>query len=116
VIGAPVGSVQANVAAALDAYPFPAGYRWEFGPSTKQNSDVFSSLTTIVVLAIILMYMLLAAQFESFALPAVILVAAPLAAIGIVASLLLTHRAFGLTALIGSLMLGALPSRTVSSS
>jgi HAE1 family hydrophobic/amphiphilic exporter-1 len=49
--------------------------------------------------------MLLAAQFESFLDPLVIMMAVPFALIGIIGALWITHRAFGLTAFIGSLML-----------
>jgi HAE1 family hydrophobic/amphiphilic exporter-1 len=49
--------------------------------------------------------MLLAAQFESFIDPLVVLVSVPLCAIGMVLLLFLTDRAFGLTAFIGLLML-----------
>ncbi|GAC1400379.1 MAG: hypothetical protein NVSMB59_22120 [Vulcanimicrobiaceae bacterium] len=49
--------------------------------------------------------MLLASQFESFFDPLVIMISVPLALVGIVLSLVVTHRAFGLTAFIGSLML-----------
>jgi len=59
----------------------------------------------VVLLAIALIYMLLAAQFESFLDPLVIMMAVPFALVGIVGSLIITQRAFGLTAFIGSLML-----------
>ena len=59
----------------------------------------------MVLLAIALIYMLLAAQFESFLDPLVIMMAVPFALVGIVGSLIITQRAFGLTAFIGSLML-----------
>lgn len=49
--------------------------------------------------------MLLASQFESFLDPLVIMMSVPLALVGIVLSLVVTNRAFGLTAFIGSLML-----------
>ncbi|MDP9019003.1 MAG: efflux RND transporter permease subunit, partial [Candidatus Eremiobacteraeota bacterium] len=52
-----------------------------------------------------LVYMLLAAQFESLLHPLVIMVAVPLSLAGVVLSLVLTHRSFGLTAFIGVLML-----------
>jgi HAE1 family hydrophobic/amphiphilic exporter-1 len=70
-----------------------------------QNNDTFGALTLVVILAIALIYMLLASQFESFLDPLVIMMAVPFALIGIIASLWITHRAFGLTAFIGSLML-----------
>jgi HAE1 family hydrophobic/amphiphilic exporter-1 len=103
--GAPLGQVLAEVSQIMDAYPLPSGYRWQYGPSVTQNQGQFQALTLVVILAIALIYMLLAAQFESFLDPLVIMVAVPFATIGIIGSLWVTHRSFGLTAFIGTLML-----------
>jgi hydrophobic/amphiphilic exporter-1 (mainly G- bacteria), HAE1 family len=84
---------------------WPAGYRWQFGPAITQNNDQFTALTLVVILAVALIYMLLASQFESFLDPLVIMMSVPFALIGIVGALWITHRSFGLTAFIGSLML-----------
>jgi HAE1 family hydrophobic/amphiphilic exporter-1 len=103
--GRPLGPVLADATSVMNAYPFPAGYRWEFGPEIVRGQNSFSSLWLAVGLAVLLIYMLLAAQFESYIDPLVIMVAAPLSLVGILAALLITHRAFGLTAFVGSLML-----------
>ena len=58
-----------------------------------------------VLLAIAIIYMLLASQFESLIHPLTILLSVPLAAAGVMLALFLTNRAFGLTAFIGVLML-----------
>lgn len=58
-----------------------------------------------VVLAICLIYMLLASQFESFVHPLVVLTSVPLSITGVMLALFLTGRSFGLTAFIGLLML-----------
>ncbi len=100
-----LGDVLDKVTAVMNAYTFPSGYRWQYGPAITQNNDTFSALTLVVILAIALIYMLLASQFESFLDPLVIMMAVPFALIGIIASLWITHRSFGLTAFIGSLML-----------
>jgi HAE1 family hydrophobic/amphiphilic exporter-1 len=105
VVGQPLGNVVAESQEIMDHYPLPSGYRWQFGPSITQNNDTFGALTLVVVLAISLIYMLLASQFESFLDPLIIMMSVPLALGGIVAALFITHRAFGLTAFIGSLML-----------
>jgi hydrophobic/amphiphilic exporter-1 (mainly G- bacteria), HAE1 family len=89
----------------MRSYPLPTGYRWEYGPEIQRGQTSFDSMWLAVALAVVLIYMLLAAQFESYVDPLVIMVAVPLSLIGIVASLLITHRAFGLPAFIGSLML-----------
>ncbi len=103
--GRPQGPVLVDTANVLAAYPFPAGYRWEFGPEIMRGQNSFSSLWLAVGLAVLLIYMLLATQFESYVDPLVIMVSAPLSLVGILSALLITHRAFGLTAFVGSLML-----------
>ena len=104
-IGRPLGPVLADTTEAMRSFTFPRGYRWEFGPEIMRGQYSFGALYFAVALAIVLIYMLLAAQFESYIDPLLIMVAVPLSFVGIVGSLLLTHRAFGLTAFIGSLML-----------
>jgi HAE1 family hydrophobic/amphiphilic exporter-1 len=105
IVGATQGDVLAQAQKVMDAYKLPSGYRWAWGPAITQNNQTFGALTLVVILAIALIYMLLAAQFESFLDPLVIMVAVPFATIGIIGSLWITHRAFGLTAFIGALML-----------
>ncbi|MBC5799227.1 MAG: efflux RND transporter permease subunit [Candidatus Eremiobacteraeota bacterium] len=105
VIGQPLGTAVAAAQRIMDRYPLPAGYRWQFGPAITQNTETFSALGLVILLAVALIYMLLAAQFESFLDPLVIMMAVPFALVGIVGSLIITQRAFGLTAFIGSLML-----------
>lgn len=105
VIGVPLGDVVDHAKAIMDGVTLPSGYRWDFGPQIKQNNDTFGALGLVVLLAIALIYMLLASQFESFLDPLVIMMSVPLSLVGIIASLYLTNRAFGLTAFIGSLLL-----------
>lgn len=105
VVGATLGEVLNQVTDVMNSYTFPSGYRWQYGPAVTQNTNQFQALTLVVILAIVLIYMLLASQFESFLDPLVIMCAVPFAVIGIIGALWITHRAFGLTAFIGSLML-----------
>lgn len=101
----PLGPIVADAGDLMRKYPLPQGYRWEYGPEIQRGETSFNSMWLAVGLAVVLIYMLLAAQFESYLDPLVIMVSVPLSLIGIVGSLVLTHRAFGLTAFIGSLML-----------
>jgi HAE1 family hydrophobic/amphiphilic exporter-1 len=78
---------------------------WQYGVNQRRKADEFSGLGLSVALAITLIYMLLASQFESFIFPLVVLCSVPLCASGVVVSLFLSNRAFGLTAYIGLLML-----------
>jgi HAE1 family hydrophobic/amphiphilic exporter-1 len=89
----------------MNTTALPSGYHWEFGQSVTQQNQTFGSLGLIVLLAVLLVYMLLASQFESLLHPLVIMVSVPLALAGVVIALVMTQRSFGLTAFIGLLML-----------
>lgn len=78
---------------------------WDYGVNQRRKADEFSGLGLSVFLAITLIYMLLASQFESFVFPLVVLCSVPLCTPGVVLGLFLSNRAFGLTAFIGLLML-----------
>ncbi|RYG33895.1 efflux RND transporter permease subunit [bacterium] len=97
--------VQNDVRVALNKLEFPNGTYWDFGVRQKQKAEEFSGLGVSVFLAIALIYMLLASQFESFVYPLIVLCSVPLAIIGVVLALFLTDRSFGLTAFVGILML-----------
>jgi len=97
--------VEADITKALKNVQFPQGYYWNWGTEQTQRSKEFSGLGLAVFLAIALIYMLLASQFESFVYPLVVLTSVPLCTIGMVLGLFLTGRNFGLTAFIGLLML-----------
>jgi HAE1 family hydrophobic/amphiphilic exporter-1 len=103
--GIPLGQAVDQATQIMNGLALPAGYYWQYGQSVTQQSDTFSSLGLIVVLAIVLIYMLLASQFESVLHPLVIMASVPLSITGVVLALMVTHRAFGLTAFIGVLML-----------
>lgn len=103
--GRSAGEIQADVAKKMEGISLPAGYRWDWGSRQKQRGEEFAGMGLAVFLAIALIYMLLATQFESFIHPLTILVSVPLAVTGVILALFLSGRAFGLTAFIGLLML-----------
>lgn len=103
--GRSLGDIQHDVETALSDMVFPEGYTWDWGSNQKRRAEEFGGMTLAVALAIALVYMLLASQFESFVHPLTVLLSVPLSAIGVVLALFLTGRAFGLTAFIGLLML-----------
>lgn len=100
-----LGPVVAQSAKIMNSIALPAGYHWQFGQAVTQQGQAFSSLGLIVMMAILLIYMLLASQFESLLHPLVIMVSVPLSLAGVVLALVVTQRSFGLTAFIGVLML-----------
>jgi HAE1 family hydrophobic/amphiphilic exporter-1 len=99
------GEVQEDVKAAMDKQVLPAGTYWDFGVNQKRKAEEFAGMGLAVLLAIGLIYMLLASQFESFIHPLVVLTSVPLCTVGVILAMFLSGRAFGLTAYIGILML-----------
>ncbi len=103
--GRSASEAQADIAKAMQEVKMPTGYTWDWGSTQRRRAEEFSGLNLAIVLAIVLIYMLLASQFESFIHPLTVLTSVPLCAVGVILALFLTGRAFGLTAFIGVLML-----------
>ncbi len=99
------GEIQADITKAMKGVSLPAGYHWDWGTNQKRTAEEFGGMAAAVLLAIGLIYMLLASQFESLIHPLTILLSVPLAGSGVLLALFLTGRSFGLTAFIGVLML-----------
>jgi HAE1 family hydrophobic/amphiphilic exporter-1 len=97
--------VLADIGKAMSGMRLPKGMYWDFGRQIRQQTQEFAGLNLAVFLAITLIYMLLASQFESFIYPLVVLMSVPLCSVGVILALFLTGRPFGLTAFIGLLML-----------
>lgn len=109
VVGMPQGrassEIQADIQKVMDSVKMPSGFYWDWGTNQKRQAEEFGGMGVAVLLAIALIYMLLASQFESLIHPLTILFSVPLAATGVILGLFLTGRTFGLTAFIGVLML-----------
>ena len=103
--GRSAGEIQADIQKAMKGYKLPRGYYWDWGTIQKRRAEEYSGMILAVVLAIGLIYMLLASQFESFIHPLTVLTSVPLSAIGVILALFISGKAFGLTAFIGLLML-----------
>jgi HAE1 family hydrophobic/amphiphilic exporter-1 len=94
-----------EVDAAVAGVPADNDLRVTVGGENEEMRRSFRDLAFAFGLAVLLVYMILAAQFESFAHPAVILAAAPLALIGAVAALILTGQGINTISLIGVVIL-----------
>lgn len=103
--GRSLSDLQSDVAATLDAMDMPTGFYWDWGSQQRRRAQEFAGMGMAVFLAIGLIYMLLASQFESLVHPLTVLTSVPLAASGVLVALFLSGRAFGLTAFVGLLML-----------
>lgn len=86
----------------------PQGFSVGFGNEVEEQSRAFRELQLVLILAIILVYTVMASQYESLRDPFVIIFAVPLAAIGVVGSLLVTATPFSMQAYIGVIMLAGI--------
>jgi len=103
--GRNLGPVVRDVEAVLLEKNPPTGITTELGGQNKEMSISFSSLRFALILAIFLVYLVMAATFESFLHPFIILFTVPLALIGVISGLLLTGTTINIIVLIGSIML-----------
>ena len=86
----------------------PSDFSVGFGAEVEEQARSFGQLRLVLILAILLVYAVMAAQFESLRDPFIILLSIPLAGIGIVASLMVTDTPFSLQAYMGVIVLGGL--------
>lgn len=100
-----LGVVTRNINDIIAELSVPEGYRISVGGMSQIMSEGFETLKLALVLAAILVYMVMAASFESLAMPLVIMFTMPLGAIGVVAALHFSGYAFGITAFIGVIVL-----------
>ncbi len=111
VAGRSAGEVSADIRRVLDSTPFPPGYRYQFGGSTKNMQESFGFALSALVLAVVFIYMILASQFKSFLQPLALMTALPLTLIGVVLALLLFGSAVSMFSLIGVVMLMGLVTK-----
>jgi HAE1 family hydrophobic/amphiphilic exporter-1 len=83
----------------------PDGYFVEYGGQYEQMIDTFITLGQALALAILLVFMVMASQFESLIHPLVIMVTIPLALIGVVIGFLVSGVTISLTSFIGFILL-----------
>ncbi len=101
-----LGSVMDELREAVKAIPLPSGFSLEFGTDYQDQQDMMRDLVFGVVLSLILVYMVMACQFESLRDPFVVMFSVPLAAIGVLTILFLSRTTINLQSMIGCIMLG----------
>jgi HAE1 family hydrophobic/amphiphilic exporter-1 len=92
----------------LSELSVPGDFAVGFGSEAEEQARAFQQLQTMLILAVILVYAVMASQYESLRDPLVIMFSVPLAAIGVVLALKLTGTTFSLQAYIGVIMLAGI--------
>ncbi|ALP51758.1 acriflavin resistance protein [Candidatus Tenderia electrophaga] len=108
VAGRDLGSVAAAIQDRLDRIPRPEGYDLTIAGNVEEQQKAFGEMLAALILALALVYMVLAAQYESFIDPLIVMLTVPLAAIGVLLTLFLTGTTLNLQSGIGCIMLGGI--------
>lgn len=108
IAGRDLGSVIQDITNKMRDVAVPDGYSIEFGGEQKDMQEAFSDLSLALLLAIALVYMIMAAQFESLIHPFIIMFSMPFALVGAVLGLIITGRTFNVPAFIGLIMLAGI--------
>ncbi len=102
----PFNRVIADIEAILEeAGPPPIGIERELGGSASEMNESFSSLAFALILAVSLVYMVMASQFEDFLNPLIVMFSVPFSVFGLVAALLLTNTTFNILSFTGAILL-----------
>ena len=103
--GAPMNQVVADAEAGIDSLNLPSGISIQISGSYEDQQDSFSDLLMLGVLIIILVYIVMAAQFESLTYPGIIMTSLLFAFSGVFLILWLTGHTLNVMSMIGAIML-----------
>jgi HAE1 family hydrophobic/amphiphilic exporter-1 len=106
-----ISEASAAINTALADMKLPAGYTVTLGGETEQLQETMGYVLESILLAVILIFLILASQFESFTQPFAIMLSLPLSLIGVLLALLLTDDTFNMMSMIGVIMLMGLVTK-----
>jgi len=103
--GRPLGTVQKEIQEKIDEMKMPPGYNVHFAGQSEDMEEMNMQMGLAMGLAILFVYMVMAAQFESFFYPFVIMFTLPLTFIGVVWGLYLGRMTMNMMSMTGIVML-----------
>jgi HAE1 family hydrophobic/amphiphilic exporter-1 len=109
--GASLSKVSAQIQAGLDGIDMPTGYTASMGGDTEQLAETTGYVVESLILAVVMIYLILASQFGSFTQPFAIMLALPLSLVGVMVALLLTGDTLNIMSMIGIILLMGLVTK-----
>jgi HAE1 family hydrophobic/amphiphilic exporter-1 len=106
--GRDLQSVTDDITQKLDAYDMPEGYGYDIGGEAEEMMSSFTQLLYALLLSLVIVYMILASQFESLVQPFIIMLSIPFALTGAFIGLFVTNTPLSLVAFIGVIMLAGI--------
>ena len=89
----------------MEETTLPMGISWQLGGTYEDQQETFGDLIVLMVLIIILVFIVMAAQFESLTYPFVIMFSIPFAFVGVILGFLVTGQPLNVMSMIGLIML-----------
>jgi hydrophobic/amphiphilic exporter-1 (mainly G- bacteria), HAE1 family len=108
IMGRKISEVTSDVDDMIRNAQFKSGYSVKLTGESEEMKKSFNSLQFALILSIVMVYMIMAAQFESITQPLIILFTVPLALIGVLLALLFTNTSVSVIAMLGIIMLGGI--------
>ena len=105
IVGNDLNAANEEVMKVVNQYPLPEGYYINTGGLEEQMMDVFGDLLAALVVAILLVFLILAAQFESVTMPFIVVMAIPFAMSGAFLALFITNTSLSMTSFLGLIVL-----------
>ena len=106
--GRDLGSIAKDIRGQLQKIAVPKGFEIHMGGEVEEQEEAYEELIIGLILSIVLVYMVMAAQFESLSAPFVIMFTMPMGVIGVVVALVLTHTPISVNAIMGLIMLAGI--------
>jgi HAE1 family hydrophobic/amphiphilic exporter-1 len=106
--GADLGAVSQDIAVAMQELDYPLGFSYSISGQNEEMQTSINSLIMAFALALFLVYIVMASQFESMVQPFLIMMTVPLALIGVIAALFVTGTSLSIMVFIGLIILAGI--------
>jgi HAE1 family hydrophobic/amphiphilic exporter-1 len=103
--GATLEEIRKRVEPIMNDYPLPAGYSWKFGRGFEENDKAIQTMSQNLILAVVLIFLVMASLFESTLYPLSIITSILFAIVGAIWFLALTGTTITMMAMIGFMIL-----------
>lgn len=101
----PLGDIAKDIQAVIDELEVPSGVSVEISGTIEDQKEAFADLGLLMVLSLVLVYLVMASQFESLKMPFIIMFSIPFSFSGVALALYITNTTLSLIAGIGAIML-----------
>jgi HAE1 family hydrophobic/amphiphilic exporter-1 len=89
----------------MNSIDLPTGITWDFGGTYEDQQSTYADIITLMLLVLILVFIVMAAEFESLTYPFVIMLSIPFALVGVIMGLVINNTPLSVMSMIGLLML-----------